>query len=401
MQLQNRRLLNFLTLFSGTTASQATNFIFYIFLSRLYSESDFGFFSLFMSYVILSSVLTNPQIPLLSLSAKDEKQVDEVESLSESLLLFSVAGLCVFYFIFYLTGHGRLKEFLLLIPPAVLLYTLTENRKVFANQRERFKESNLLTIVPRTSGNLIKIILSSIVQGAGGLITGEVVGNLYPLLMRRIRLDLSLKGLVEKLKKRKSFLLYNYPSTLVTVALNELLPFFMISLYSVKTAGAFFLFDKFILQPFNLIGSAVGNSQSRYITSLNKNSRVKFFVKLTVISILITVPVTFFMGLWGEWVLLIITKKQLFPQDTLTILALFIPVRFFRGIIHVFHHVTLNWQWGLVSRVSQLASLVGIFIYCSNSDLGIKSFFLLLLVPEYLGEVIIIYKALTKVEEIS
>jgi O-antigen/teichoic acid export membrane protein len=398
MRFQNKRLLNFLTLFSGTTASQAANFFFYIFLSRLYSESDFGFFSLFMSYVILTSVLTNPQIPLLSLSAKDEKQIDEVESLSESLLLYSVAGVFVFYVLFYLSGSGRLNEYLLFIPPAVLLYTLTENRKVFANQRERFRESNLLTIIPRTSGNLIKILLSKLIKGAGGLITGEVLGNLYPLAVKKMRLDLSLRDLLIKLNARKSFLFYNYPSTLVTVALNELLPFFMISLYSVETAGAFFLFDKFILQPFNLIGSAVGNSQSRYITGLNRSSKIKFFIKLTVISVLITIPVTFFIGIWGEWLLQVITKKQLFPQETLTILALFVPVRFFRGIIHVFHHVTLNWRWGLVTRVSQLGSLIAIFIYCSTLELGIKSFFLLLLVPEYLGEIVVITSALRRIE---
>lgn len=401
MWVENKRLLNFLTLFTGTTASQAVNFIFYILLSRTFTESDFGFFSLFTSYVILTSVLTNPQVPLLSLSARTSEEIDEVEAISESLLLYGLIGITLFYVAFYFMGLARLGEYLLLIPPAVFLYTLTENRKVFANQRESFRKSNLLTIVPRTSGNLIKLVLGVFLKGTGPLIAGEILGNLYTVLNQKVRLTFKPGTLWSKLKANKRFFIFNYPSTLVTVALTELLPFFMISLYSVETAGAFFLFDKFILQPFNLVGSAVGNSQARYVSTLNKNSKALFFLKLSFISILLTIPVSIAIGIWGEWILEVITKKILFPQEILTILAFFIPVRFFRGIIHVFHHATLNWKWGLVSRMSQLCSLVGIFLFCYLTNQEVKTFFLLLLLPEYLGESVIIFKALTKLEEVN
>jgi O-antigen/teichoic acid export membrane protein len=397
MWFENKRLLNFMTLFSGTTASQVANFFLYVILSRLFPEESFGLFSLFTSYVVLTSVISNPQIPLLSLSAKSDDEINEIESISEGLLVYSLIGIIFFYACFYFIGNGRLQAYLLLIPIAVFFYTLTENRKVFASQREKFREANLLTIIPRTSGNLVKIALSFLSKGALGLILGEVIGNLYSLKIRKIQLRFSFIEVISKLKQRKQFLLYNYPSVLVVVALTELMPLFMVSLYSLEIAGAYFLFEKFILQPFTLVGASVGNSQSRYIGSLNRQSRIRFFGKLTVLSFLATIPIIAIMGITGEKVLLLLTNKVLFHNDVLLVLSLHIPLRFFRGIIHVFHHATLGWHWGAWARGIQFTGLMIAFAVCKKLDLEISWFFIILWFSDFLGEMILIFKSLRKV----
>lgn len=393
---KNKRISNFMTLLSGTTASQGTNFFLYVVLSRLFPEESFGLFSLFTSYVVLTSVITNPQIPLLSLSAKNDDEINEVEKLSEALLVYSLFVIAFYYTCFYFLGNGRLQAYLLLIPIAVFLYTLTENRKIFASQREKFKEANLLTIFPRTSGNLVKIFLSFFTRGAFGLIFGELIGNLYSLRLRRVQLHFSIVDVVFKLKQRKHFLVFNYPSVLVVVALTELMPLFIVSLYSLEVAGAYFLFEKFILQPFTLVGASVGNSQSRYIGSLHRESRVRFFVKLSALSFLVTIPVVSIIGIMGEKVLFLLTNKLLFPNDVLFVLSLHIPLRFFRGIIHVFHHSTLDWHWGTWARGIQFLGLMSAFAICKTYHLGISWFFIIFWFSDLIGEAILVFKSLRK-----
>jgi O-antigen/teichoic acid export membrane protein len=269
MFFKNKRINNFIHLFSGSLFSQAINFVLYIFLARLYPQEAFGLYSLFISYMIFTSVLTNPQIPLLSLSLKDRESRDRIEELSESVVIWSFFLTIVVFTILWFLKISILGNYLLIVPFAAVLYTLTENRKIFSNQNEDFRQANLLTIIPRTSGNLIKIILIKLSQ-VQGLIWGEVCGNLYTFLKKLPSKKHSISLLIEEFKKRKTFLLFNYPATLSFVAFTELLPFFLISIYGVKTAGAYFLFEKFILQPFTLIGAAVGSSQSSYVTTLEK-----------------------------------------------------------------------------------------------------------------------------------
>jgi len=390
----NPRLNNFVSLFSGLVTSQVLNFFLYVILARLFTEEQFGAFSLFTSYVILVSVISNPQIPILALSSKNLDQLESIEKWSESNLIASFFVMIPFFLFFFFLNKSILGGYLLLIPFAVFLYTLTENRKIFYNQREDFRKSNVLTLVPRTSGNLLKIFLSGMSGVANGLIIGEVLGNTFTLFVRLPRLWHRLPNLLNEFKNHKSFLIYNYPSTLAGIATMELVPFFIISLFSVEVAGAYFLFDKFVLQPFVLTGSAIGSSQARYISSLNAESKKLFFAKVFSLLFFISVLAVLFLRNFGDEIIFFLAKKTLFADNVLQILMFFVPLKLLKGVIYIFHHASSNWRWGFVTRILQVSLLSGLFIYGKLNEISIENFVMGLLIIELIGELLIIISSL-------
>jgi O-antigen/teichoic acid export membrane protein len=392
----NRRIKNFVSLLSGNVAAQVLNFFFYIYLSRNYTEIEFGFYSLFTSYVIFASVITNPQFPYLSMSMREDSAIEEIEEMSESFLFLSLLPVCIFSFISYYIFDTRLGGAILLLPIAVFLYTLIENRKVFHNQRENFRRSVSLTLIPRTMGNIVKILIVRINFFPHGLIGGELLGNAYVLFDGLPHFRKNLETIKVQLRRHRNFLFFNYPSTLATVAVTELLPFFLTALFSLKIAGIYFLFEKFVLQPFLLIGTSVGSSQSKYISGLNQNGKKRFFLKLLFFVLLISTPCIILILGFGVEILFYITQKNLFSSHLLSVLVFFIPVRLMKGIIYVFNHSTLNWEWSIVIRFSQVLALITSFFVCKKYELEISNFLAAFFFIEFFGEALLITKALTR-----
>ena len=75
---------NVATLISGTSIAQAFSVIIYIFLSRIYTEEDFGVFGLYMNILNITIIFSTAKYELAILLPKSEK---------ESLNLLGLSGL--------------------------------------------------------------------------------------------------------------------------------------------------------------------------------------------------------------------------------------------------------------------------------------------------------------------
>jgi O-antigen/teichoic acid export membrane protein len=266
----NEFFKNVATLISGTTIAQAFSVIIYIFLSRIYTEEDFGVFGLYMNILNITIMFSTAKYELAILLPKSDREsvnllgLSGLISMGVSLLLLVPAILFNGQISRWL-GSEEISAWLYFIPLSTLLVGLFTSFRNYSNREKRYKLIAGANIGQSTSNSLIKLGLGLLIAGAGGLIFGVVFGQLAGLMVFlavHIRINRQKAGWLrwsemKQLAARYSlFPRYNLWQGLIN-NVSGALPVFILSSYFSTAIAGFYTFGYMILyRPVSLVASA-------------------------------------------------------------------------------------------------------------------------------------------------
>jgi O-antigen/teichoic acid export membrane protein len=266
----NEFFKNVATLISGTTIAQAFSVIIYIFLSRIYTEEDFGVFGLYMNILNITIIFSTAKYELAILLPKNDR--DAVNLLGLSGLISTGVSLLLMVLVLLLNEHicrwlgsEEISTWLYFIPLSTLLVGLFTSFRNYSNREKRYRLIAGANIGQSLSNSLLKLGLGLLIVGATGLIFGVIFGQLIGFmvfLVAHLRVNTQKTGWIragemKTLAARYSlFPRYNLWQGLIN-NLSGALPVFIFSSYFSTAIAGFYTFGYMILyRPVSLVANA-------------------------------------------------------------------------------------------------------------------------------------------------
>ncbi|CAM4284351.1 oligosaccharide flippase family protein [Pseudoalteromonas ostreae] len=299
-------------LISSTAIAQIIPFAISPILTRLYSPSDFGYFSFFCSLVAVFAVWANGRFELAIVLGRQKKvsialfYIGLFFSFSVCLLLLILGVIFKSYLMDI--GFGEFTFPLISFYIVVVLGVSSNSLfNYYLTKLERFKTIGNALIGKAISISLLQIVFGFFELGGEGLVLAWFLAFLSSSILMYIygaKNHLSFQGLgIRKLyvffKAYIRFPFFSAPASLLSTissqANNLLIPF----VFSMSTLGLYSLAERLLSAPITLIGNSISQVYFKAISSDPNNAMVEFksaLLKLSIISILIFFVVQLFAG---------------------------------------------------------------------------------------------------------
>jgi len=296
---------NVLTLMTGTTIAQAIPIAISPILTRLYSPEDFGVFALFAAISsIFASIASGRYELAIMLPKKDEDAINIfalgfIISSSISLILLILVILFNDYFV-TLLNNKEIGGWLYLVPIAVFFTGLFNLLTYFNNRKKYYKSLAKASVIKSIIAAIIQLSIGFLKQGATGLITGQIVSQLFAnvrlfknITKDKFLLKVSKLKIIAVAKKYRDFPKFSMPGIMVNVLMIQLVNILISFFYSVTTLGFYAFAQRIVGAPSSLIGSAIGSvyfqeaTKERQSTGCGLLSFRKVLKKLILLSIVI------------------------------------------------------------------------------------------------------------------
>jgi O-antigen/teichoic acid export membrane protein len=267
---ENEFFKNVATLISGTTFAQAFSVIIYIFLSRIYTEEDFGVFGLYMNILNITIIFSTAKYELAILLPKSDREAVNLLGLSGlistlvSLLLMALVVLMNGQICHWL-GSEEISTWLYFIPLSTLLVGFFTSFRNYSNREKRYRLIAGANIGQSLSNSMLKLGLGLLIAGAAGLIFGVVFGQLVGFIVFaavHIRVNpqhaswLSFKEMKKLAKQYSLFPRYNLWQGLINNVSGALPVFIFSSYFSTAIAGIYTFGYMILYRPVSLVASA-------------------------------------------------------------------------------------------------------------------------------------------------
>ena len=215
---------NILTLMTGTAIAQAIPIAISPILTRLYTPEDFGVFALFVAIISVLANTANARYELAIMLPKKDEDAINIFALGFiitcliSSLLFFVVLLFNDYFV-KLLGNEEIGFWLYFIPITVFFSGLYNILNYFNNRRKCYKDLRNAAILKSIVLAVIQVSIGLVKQGATGLISGQIVSNLFAnikllnnILKNKVLISkISMAKMIALAKKYKKFPKYSLP----------------------------------------------------------------------------------------------------------------------------------------------------------------------------------------------
>ena len=262
---------NVLTLMTGTTIAQAIPIAISPILTRIYTPEDFGLFALYMSIVSIISVIATGRYELAIMLPRKNDDAKHLVILSLILSLFTslIVFLIILVFnteITQLIGPESISGWLYLIPISIAFTGIYQSLNYWLNRQKAYKTLAKSRVVQNTTMGIGNILIGLLSKGISGLIIGAVLGQLssiYLLGRKIIKLDktffhhISKFKLIALAKKYIKFPKYDIFASFSNIAAQQLPHILFNILFSPSIAGFFYLTQRMMSMPINLISGAV------------------------------------------------------------------------------------------------------------------------------------------------
>ena len=268
LSASNRNYIrNALALLSGTAIAQIIGVLTAPILTRLYSPSEFGSFSIYLNIVMLAVVISCLRYEVTIVLPKQSRTALLLVLLSA--LIAGVLSLSMWVPIIAfeatiqkLVGLGVEDRLLLVLPVSFMLaafYRIVSNWAVRNKDYTGLSLSKLWQSLPQTAG---QISFGFLYLGTWGLVVGEIIGRLLGLLSLTFRNKEIFGGIRHVHPQRmrtlvshyRHYPLYSSWSVLLNEAGSVAPVFFLATIYGPGTAGLFALVQRVFALPMDLIG---------------------------------------------------------------------------------------------------------------------------------------------------
>ncbi len=283
---------NVLTLATGTATAQTINIAILPVLTRLYSKTDFGIFTVYLSIVSIVAVLSTGRYEFAILSAQEEEEawstVWLIGYISLATALITLVGVEALRFISYSKlGNQFSHLFIVLLSLSLAVSAIYQAVYYWCNRKKQYRSlaSN------RVFGSIMFAMASGVLGyiGIGGI--GLIVGSCLGQLTNMVLLILTILKEENNIKRpswvsiRKTALRYiNFPKFLIPSGFldrlsSQLHIFILSSLFGMEVVGSLGLYQKVVSVPTQIVGNAISDVfKQRASANLiaNKECRVVF-----------------------------------------------------------------------------------------------------------------------------
>ena len=318
--------INVGTLFTGSTISQLILFLTLPLLTRLFDENYFGVYVLFTTSVLVLKTIMSLSLELTILLPKKNEDAFNLFFLNiiVSVLLSLISYLFLFVFELQISttlGLEGLGFFIYLIPLSSMLICFKTALEYWNNRLDTFKNISFGAV-----GKSIAVSSSQILIGYSsfksiGLISGQIIGQLFHLILILKLSYNSFKGSFKKLsidrifsllKQYRRIPLFNTLMSFLNTLSNELPVVLISNFFGLGSVGIYGLSLKISNAFSGLIGSSVGqvffneasklyNAKGNLYHLLKTTYRRMFLVGLLLFTILFVASFYFQVLLGNDW----------------------------------------------------------------------------------------------------
>lgn len=310
-------LRNMLTLVSATGIAQAISLAIYPALTRIYKPDEHGLFSLYLSVVTITAIISTGKYELAIQIPKEERDGAGLTVLGIVLSFFFSIFLLIFIFIFHNSiptwlGNEYISRWLYYIPLSTFLVAVFQSLSYWFNRINEYKTIAAGNLGQSVINSAVKLSASRALLNGGGLMAGAIVGQVIGALIYLIRLiknglqgfttitwaELKNLARVHRFFPRFSMfhkLINNFSSSL---------PVFVFSLYfGAGIVGYFSLGLMLINRPMNLLSTSFTKVYSQRVIDMHNGGKLifreikRFVLRIGAISIIPFLIVAVF----GPW----------------------------------------------------------------------------------------------------
>ncbi|WP_051904435.1 lipopolysaccharide biosynthesis protein [Hippea jasoniae] len=333
---------NVLTLMTGTTIAQAIPIAISPILTRLYTPEDFGIFALFVSITsILGSIASGSYEYAIMLPKKDE---DAINIVALGIIITTIFSFIIFLVVLFfnnkivkLLNNKEISLWLYFIPLAVLLTGFYNVLNYWNNRKKYYKDLAKATVIKSIANTITQLSLGFIKVGASGLISGQVIsqmfanGKLFKNLIKEktILKKINKNSILFLFKRYIKFPKYSLPNVLIDSFREQGFNILISSVYNITTLGQYYLAQRMLKLPMSIIGSSISQVFLQKMSVVDKrelfNLSWNFVKKALIISLPIFTVVYFFAG---DLFIIIFGEKWKTAGDIASILSFWICLTF-------------------------------------------------------------------------
>jgi len=260
-------ILQIITLMSGTLMAQIVSFGFIPILTRLYTPSEFGLYSLFFALSSMIGMVSSGNYEQAIMLPKSDRDAKALVFLSILVTIFIVVVLTVVLFIFYdffLNYFEQTSYLIWLLPISTLIIGLMQIFDAYSTRREFYKKISTTKVIASFTTVTIQTI-SRYSFKLNGLVIGKVLSDIFALLIliqfhiKKQTLQLkyiSKRRLKANMKRHENFPKYQSLSTLINSFAQNIPLLMFTSLFSPAISGFYSLTYRAMQTPMLLVSSS-------------------------------------------------------------------------------------------------------------------------------------------------
>lgn len=269
----------------GTFIAQIIGVIGSIFLAKIYGSEAYGLFGLYISISSVLTIINTLQLDKSLVTLKSESE-SESENLMNSLFLSTLIIALIFFILYYfISFFFDLNLFNIGIVAISILssiiYSFNSIHESFLTFKKKFHPISIVKIYTVVFNITLQILLYNKFK-----LMGLVYGNTFSIILITVfyffknqnhlkKIDLG------KLKKsiisNSSIVKYIFPSTLLNSLAINLMPILILTFFSLKDSGVYFLSLKILAVPLFLISSSTSQVYYQKSSEMLYDSKEKLF----------------------------------------------------------------------------------------------------------------------------
>ena len=315
MKLRNSTKENILLLFTGTGIAQIIPAIASLVLARLYTKTDYGDLSVFMSItgVIGAVAALRYELAIILPRKKEDARnllaLCVLSSFAMGLLSLIVVALCFPLFESKLDISNN--HLLYLVPVMVICMGIYNSFENWFNREEAYSKMSLTKIVLSVASAGIRVLF-----GFAGIALGLIYGTALSYIIAAtlffcffVKKEgfvsyklVSFTKMKELFCEYKDFFKYSTTSALFNTMSHIGLPLLISYFYSIELAGIYFFANTLIRQPIQLLSGSVAQVYKKRANLLyleGSNQLLSFTVKMQKGIFLFVFPILILFSIWG------------------------------------------------------------------------------------------------------
>ena len=276
--------LNVLTLASGSGISQVIPLLFYPILSRLFTESDYAVFGIYLGIFEFLAIVITGRYELTIVLPKSEFVTRNLVAGSMALSFLLSVLVLIIVWIFHepigvLLNNTAVSPYLFFLPVILFIYALNRILTHWLIRKEAFRSISYNKIFHKSTDTLAASGLG-LLKVSSGLVLGDLAGRIVLLALNfrssikktndysRIRV----KYIRMALRRYITFPLYNTLPALAN-SLANILPVFLVSAYFDETTSGSYNFSRIILAaPIALVSTSISQVLTQRLSEKNNRS---------------------------------------------------------------------------------------------------------------------------------
>jgi len=265
-QFKTKNFRGVLSLLAGNSIARVTTTLGGVLLANYYGPESFGIYNVFLSYILILSILSSFRIDSIMILLKDYKQIRNLFSGALLVILLSnfmiISGMSllqafhlvrfdVSYYVLFLCGIGSI-----LTGWNLSQYYLFTKYKLFKQISFAFALASITSVAFQTLFYFIELRENGLIYG---WMVGLAASFIYNIRVSRSRINkVNFKLLQKSIKKNIKIVKYTYPSDSINSIANNIMPILIVAYFTTTEVGVYAMAFKILSTPLVLLASAVG-----------------------------------------------------------------------------------------------------------------------------------------------